>query len=51
MCIGEVLNLTPSDVVERKLSVRIPKRGPEAEIIFIPQKELPVVQTVFECCQ
>jgi integrase/recombinase XerD len=38
MRIGEVLKLTPSDVVERKLLVRDPKSGREAEIIFIPQK-------------
>jgi integrase len=38
MRIGEVLKLTPSDVVERKLLVRDPKSGRESEIIFIPQK-------------
>ena len=38
MRIGEVLKLTPSDVVERKLLVRNPKSGREVEIIFIPQK-------------
>ena len=38
MRIGEVLKLTPRDVVERKLLVRDPKSGREAEIIFIPQK-------------
>ena len=38
MRIGEVLKLTPSDVVERKLLVRDPKSGREAEIIFIPKK-------------
>jgi len=38
MRIGEVLKLTPLDVVERKLLVRDPKSGREAEIIFIPQK-------------
>jgi integrase len=38
MRIGEVLKLTPSDVVERKLLVRDPKSGREAEIIFIQQK-------------
>ena len=38
MRIGEVLKLTPSDVVERKLLVRDPRSGREAEIIFIPQK-------------
>lgn len=38
MRIGEVLKLTPSDVVERKLLVLDPKSGRDAEIIFIPQK-------------
>jgi integrase/recombinase XerD len=39
MRIGEVLKLTPSDVVERKLMVRDPKSGRESEMIFIPQKD------------
>ena len=38
MRIAEVLKLTPSDVAERKLLVRDPKSGREAEILFIPQK-------------
>jgi len=38
MRIGEVLKLTPNDIDERKLLLREPKSGREAEIIFIPQK-------------
>jgi integrase len=38
MRIGEVLNLTPRDVGDRKLTIRDPKSGKEKEFIFIPQK-------------
>jgi integrase len=38
MRIGEVLKLTPNDIVERKLLLREPKSGRETEMIFIPQK-------------
>ena len=38
MRIGEVLKLTPGDIDERKLLLRKPKSGREAEMIFIPQK-------------
>ena len=38
MRIGEVLNLTPRDVEDRKLTIRDPKSGKEAEVVFIPQK-------------
>lgn len=38
MRIGEVLKLTPNDVDDRKLLLREPKSGREAEMIFIPQK-------------
>lgn len=38
MRIGEVLKLTPNDIVERKLLLREPKSGREVEMIFIPQK-------------
>ena len=38
MRIGEVLKLTPNDIVERKLLLREPKSGRDAEMIFIPQK-------------
>jgi integrase/recombinase XerD len=38
MRIGEVLNLKPMDVNERKLIIRDPKSGREHEVAFIPQK-------------
>lgn len=38
MRIGEVLNLTPRDVNDRKLILRDPKSGKEQEFVFIPQK-------------
>ena len=38
MRIGEVLELTPSDIEDRKLTLRTPKSGKEREIVFIPQK-------------
>jgi integrase len=38
MRIGEVLKLTPNDIAERKLFLREPKSGRDAEIVFIPQK-------------
>ncbi len=38
MRIGEVLNLKPPDVNERKLIIRDPKSGREHEAAFIPQK-------------
>ncbi len=38
MRIGEVLGLTPGDVSERKITIRLPKSGKEAEVAFIPQK-------------
>ena len=38
MRIGEVLKLTPRDVQDRKLYLREPKSGREAEVVFIPQK-------------
>ncbi len=38
MRIGEVLKLTPSDVQERKLTLREPKSGRGQEVVFIPQK-------------
>jgi len=38
MRIGEVLNLKPMDVNERKLIIRDPKSGREHEVVFIPQK-------------
>jgi integrase/recombinase XerD len=38
MRISEVLQLTPNDIEDRKLTLRSPKRGKEREIVFIPQK-------------
>jgi integrase len=38
MRIGEVLKLTAGDVQDRKLYLREPKSGREAEVVFIPQK-------------
>lgn len=38
MRISEVLKLSPSDLTERRLTLRDPKSGREQEFIFIPQK-------------
>ena len=38
MRIGEVLNLTPGDVEDRKLTIRDPKSGRPLEVVFIPKK-------------
>ncbi len=38
MRISEVLQLTPGDIEDRKLTLRSPKSGKEQEIVFIPQK-------------
>jgi integrase len=38
MRISEVLQLTPNDIEDRKLTLRNPKSGKEREIVFIPQK-------------
>jgi integrase len=38
MRIGEVLKLTPNDIADRKLLLREPKSGRDAEVIFIPGK-------------
>lgn len=38
MRIEEVLNLTPNDISDRKLTIRNPKSGKEQEFVFIPQK-------------
>ena len=38
MRISKVLNLRPEDVDGRKLILRDPKSGREAEVVFIPQK-------------
>ncbi len=36
--IGEVLELRPSDIEERKIILHKPKSGRNTEIVFIPQK-------------
>ncbi|HUT70920.1 MAG TPA: site-specific integrase [Desulfatiglandales bacterium] len=38
MRISEVLKLTPSDIHDRRLTLRDPKSGREQEFIFIPQR-------------
>ena len=38
MRISEVLQLTPSDIEDRKLTLRSPKSGKDHEAVFIPQK-------------
>jgi len=38
MRIGEVLKLTPADIMDRKLILNDTKSGKEQELIFIPQK-------------
>ena len=38
MRVGEVLNTTPRDIEDRKVIIRDPKSGREAEVVFIPQK-------------
>ena len=38
MRIGEVLKLTPTDILDRKLILNDTKSGKERELIFIPQK-------------
>jgi len=38
MRVGEVLKLTPADIVDRKLILNDTKSGKEQELIFIPQK-------------
>lgn len=38
MRIGEVLNLTPKDVADLKLTIQNPKSGKDEEIVFIPRK-------------
>jgi integrase len=38
MRVGEVLKLTPKDIEDRKVIIRDPKSGNEAEVAFLPQK-------------
>ena len=40
MRVGEVLKLTPMDFEDRKAVIRDPKSGREAEVVFLPQKEV-----------
>ena len=36
--VGEVLKLTPNDILDRKLILNDTKSGKEAEVAFLPQK-------------
>ena len=38
MRIGEVLNLTPMDIVDRKVIVQFPKSGRDFEAVFFTTK-------------
>jgi len=38
MRIGEVLNLTPMDIEDRKVIIQAPKSGRPSEAVFLPQK-------------
>jgi len=38
MRVSEVLHITPRDIEDRKVIIRDPKSGREAEVVFIPQK-------------
>jgi integrase/recombinase XerD len=38
MMVGEVLNLTPRDINDQKLTIQSPKSGKDAEVVFIPRK-------------
>ncbi len=38
MRVGEVLKLTPANVIDQKLIVSEPKSGNEAEVVFIPNR-------------
>ncbi len=40
MRIGEVLKLTPENVIDQKLVLHAPKSGREAEIVFIPPRRI-----------
>jgi integrase len=40
MRIGEVLNLKPNDIEDRKAIIRDPKSGRELEVVFIPKKKV-----------
>ena len=47
MRVGEVLKLTPMDIEDRKVVIRDPKSGREAEVVFLPQK---VIDRLTEIC-
>ncbi len=38
MRVGEVLNLTAMDLDDQKLTIKNPKSGKRAEVVFIPKK-------------
>ena len=38
MRVGEVLKITADDINDRKVRIREPKSGKEAEVVFIPHK-------------
>ena len=38
MRVGEVLNLTATDLDDQKLTIKNPKSGKWAEVVFIPKK-------------
>ena len=40
MRIGEVLNLTPSDIQDRSLAIKSPKSGRVGEAVYVPRKLL-----------
>ena len=44
MRVGEVLKLTPMDIEDRKVVIRDPKSGREAEVVFLPQKVIDRLQ-------
>jgi len=44
MRVGEVLKLTPIDIEDRKVIIRDPKSGREAEVVFLPQKVIDRLQ-------
>jgi len=38
MRVGEVMKITPANVINQKLILRAPKSGNEAEVVFIPKR-------------
>ena len=40
MRVGEVLNLTPTDIQERSLTIKSPKSGRVGETVYVPRKTL-----------